>query len=80
MVHCTIAQYSSPCLNNPSYTVVATVKAGISHEIVIAEAHSDGRDEKNRVRMSRFRVSDVYINGRRNEDRRIQQHDITHAR
>lgn len=58
MVSCAIKQYSSPCLNNPSYTVVATVKAGISHEIDVAEAHSDGRDEKKScpdVTFSRFR-------------------------
>ena len=58
MVSCAIKQYSSPCLNNPSYTVVATVKADISHEIVIAEAHPDGRDEKKSctdVTFSRFR-------------------------
>ena len=58
MVSCAIKQYSSPCLNNPSYTVVATVKNGISHETVIAEAHSGGRDEKKSctdVTFSRFR-------------------------
>ena len=58
MVSCAIKQYSSPCLNNPSYTVVATAKTGISHEIVIAEAHPDRRDEKKSctdVTFSRFR-------------------------
>lgn len=58
MVSCAIKQYSSPCLNNPSYTVVATAKTGISHEIVIAETYPDGRDEKKSctdVTFSRFR-------------------------
>lgn len=58
MVHCTIAQYSLPCLNQPSYTVVVTIITCISHEKGVPQAHPNGRDEKKScpdVTFSRFR-------------------------